>query len=168
MEFSLHTEENNKLLALSVSQSLAITYIPMDSFREKTGQSFKGIKFVWGFVSSRDQVEESQESLQCEFSCHLFCWPGLPKRMSYTANMHAHTHSLEPTTQLSVLLAQVTLRRDARQLEEVGTVATANGNWVYCRVWGQTQGVRELELLLWRRVRIAGTSLQGGFWLVLV
>lgn len=49
----------------SVSQSLAWTYIMMDSFREQRGLSFKDLKLVWGFVHRRDQVEESQESLQC-------------------------------------------------------------------------------------------------------
>lgn len=47
-------------------------------------------------------------------------------------------------------------------------VATVNGNWGHCRVWGQTQGARELELLLWERVRIADTNLQDGFLLFLV
>lgn len=48
-----------------------------------------------------------------------------------------------------LLLAQLSLRRDVRQLEEVGMVATVNGSWGHCRVWGQARGPRAVELLLW-------------------
>lgn len=48
------------------------TYILMDCFREQIGLSFKGIKLVWGFVYSRDQVEKSQGSLQCKFICYIW------------------------------------------------------------------------------------------------
>lgn len=78
-------------LCLSVSQSLAGIYILMGSFREQSGLSLKGIKLVWGFVQSRGQVQASQESLQCKFSCYIWVLTRCPK-IFILDSQHAHTH----------------------------------------------------------------------------